>query len=66
MGNYTDAWIDIKGLIDENYPYPTYQGVTDITEHIEFARIASEHGLSDKQYDALISTAQKYYETLES
>ena len=64
--NYADAWLDVKGLIDAHYPYPTYQGTTDITEHIEFAHIATEHRLSNKQYDALIVEAVKYYESLDS
>jgi len=65
MGNYIDAWTDVKGLIDKHYPYPQHQGTTDITEVIEFARLATEHGLTDKQYDALITRAQLYHDKLD-
>lgn len=60
-GNITDAWIDIKGLIDYHWAeYPRHQGTTDVTEVIEFPRIAYEHNLSNRQYDSLINRAQKY------
>jgi hypothetical protein len=61
-GNYPDAWVDIKGLIDAHFPFPKHQGVTDITEHIEFARIAGEWNLTNKQYERLIDQAQKYHD----
>jgi len=61
MNNPTDAWIDMKGLIDHHCKsYPLYQGTIDITEVEEIARIADEHDLSDKQYDALIDKSQAY------
>lgn len=62
MGNYKDAWTDVKGLIDAHYPYPQYQGKTDITEVVEFPHIAEDWGLTDKQYDKLIDAAQQYHD----
>ena len=65
-GNLTDAWIDVKGLMDAHYhTWPRHQGTVDITEVIEFARLATEHRLSDKQYEALISKAEAYQATLD-
>jgi len=64
--NPTDAWIDAKELIDIGYPtFPRHQGTTDITEIIEFARIATEHNLTNRQYDQLIGKAEQYYKELE-
>jgi len=65
MGNYKDAWTDVKGLINAHYPYPQHQGTTDITEVVEFARIAEDWGLTDKQYDKLIDQAQRYHDKLD-
>ena len=62
--NNKDAWTDVKGLIDIHFPFPQYQGKTDITEVIEFARIAEEHNLTDQQYDTLIDRAQRYHDKL--
>lgn len=62
MGNYKDAWTDVKGLIDAHYPYPQHQGTTDITEVVEFPHIAADWGLTDKQYDRLIDQAQRYHD----
>jgi len=62
MGNYKDAWTDVKGLIDAHYPYPQHQGTTDITEVVELAHIAEDWDLTDKQYDKLIDQAQRYHD----
>ena len=61
--NFPDAKQDIKGLIDAHHPYPRHQGVTDITEFVEFARIANGHNLTDSQYDKLIDWAKKYHDS---
>ena len=63
--NYQAMWIDIKGLIDCQYPYPQHQGTTDLTEVIEFAQLAEEHKLTDKQYDMIIDKAQKYHDKID-
>ena len=63
--NYQEAWQDIKGLIDSHYPYLQHQGTTDITEVIEFARLAGEHNLTDKQYNMIINKAQKYHDGID-
>jgi hypothetical protein len=65
MGNYKDAWTDVRGLIDACYPYPQHQGKTDITEVVEFARIAEDWNLTQKQYDRLIDRAQQYHDKLD-
>ncbi len=54
MGNFKDAWTDVKGLIDRGYP----------TEGIELARIATEHQLPDKDYYRLIGKAELYHKSL--
>jgi len=64
MGNYQDAWTDVKGIIDYKFPFPQHFGRTDITEVIEFARLAEEHGLTNRQYDNLINKAQRYHDRL--
>jgi len=65
MGNYKDAWTDVKGLIDTHYPYPQHQGTTDITEVVEFQHIAGDWDLTEKQYDKLIDQAQRYHDKLD-
>ena len=62
MGNYKDAWTDVKGLIDAHYPYPQHQGKTDITEVVEFAHISADWDLTQKQEDRLIDQAQRYHD----
>ena len=65
MGNYNDALTDIKGMIKLKYKsFPLHQGVCDATEVIEFARLADEHNLTDKQYDKLIDDGESYYKSL--
>jgi hypothetical protein len=67
MGNLTDAMIDVKGLIDLHHKdWPRHFGRIDITEVIEFARIAVGHKLTDKQYETLISKSEQYYDTIEN
>ena len=62
MGNYKDCLTDIKGMIDIKYPLPLHQGIADVTEYIEFARLAEEHNLTDKQYERLIEDGDEYYQ----
>jgi hypothetical protein len=65
MGNLTDALIDTTGLIKLHYnDFPRHFGKVDITEVIEFARIANEHKLTDKQYETLIRKSEIYFDTL--
>ena len=65
MGNYNDALTDIKGMIELKYKsFPLHQGICDVTEVIEFARIATGHNLTDKQYDKLIDAGESYYKSL--
>jgi len=60
-GNYTEAWEEVQDLIDTNYPYPKYQGITDITEYIDFQSIGHAYELTLQQYHCLIAKAEKYY-----
>ncbi|MFA5048973.1 MAG: hypothetical protein WC516_08170 [Patescibacteria group bacterium] len=65
MGNLTDALIDAKGLIKLHYnDFPRHFGNVDITEVIEFAHIANEHRLTNKQYETLIHKSEMYFDTL--
>lgn len=61
MTDYAGTWGDVKALIDSNYKvYPRHQGITDVTEVIDFHLLAGEWGLTQRQYDQLINKAQKY------
>src|SRR3990167_8053475 len=59
--DYNEAWLNVKGLIDAGYEhFPRHQGTTDVSEVVEFARIANDYDLSDKEYDQLIARGERY------
>ena len=58
--SYGKAWYAVGQIIFfTDWTRLCYQGKVDVTEHIGFAKIAEDYGLSDKQYNALIDKAQK-------
>ena len=65
--DFNEAWLDVQGLINSGYTsFPRHQGTTDVTEVVEFARIADEHNLSDAEYNRLIDRGQHYLNDLYS
>ena len=64
---YKQAWQEAKALIDilkDNWI--AYQGKVDVTERLNFATIAGDFALTQRQYDALINKAQKYFDGMKN
>ena len=60
--NYADAWNTVREIIDrDGLSFPKHQGVTDITEVIDFAEIAGIQNLTEFQCDNLIEDGAEYF-----